>query len=133
MGTVNRKYHKGDIIFKEGKTGDCCYVVKSGRVEVFKMQRGKEVKLAELCEYEFFGEMSLLDPNNRLRSASVRAIEDSDVIIMSKEMFQQYLGQLTPGIQNLIRTLVIRLRKTNAQLRYYQDKEVEEKLDIMVD
>src|SRR6516165_3284355 len=44
------------LIFREGETGDCAYVVVRGSVEVFAIDRnGDEVVLAELKEFDHAG------------------------------------------------------------------------------
>src|SRR5439155_2162655 len=49
------------LIFREGETGDCAYVVVRGSVEVFAIDRnGDEVVLAQLKELGHVGEQSLL-------------------------------------------------------------------------
>jgi len=116
MATVEKKFHKGEMIVEEGRFGESYYVINYGSVEVFKRKADREARLAVLGKYEFFGEMSLLDPDSTLRSASVRALEETEVSVMSKEEFKNYLGHLTPGAENLIRHLVKRLRATSKQL-----------------
>lgn len=52
-------------------------------------ENGREVILSVLKEGDFFGEMSLLD--NQPRSANVRALDTSRVLVLSREVFHAAL------------------------------------------
>src|SRR5262249_43449115 len=66
----------GEVVFREGATGDALYVILRGAVDVIRQGRdGEEPKvLAHLRAGSFFGEMSLI--TNEPRSATVVATED---------------------------------------------------------
>lgn len=81
----------GETLFEEGKKGETFYVVLRGRVELLKRGRdGAEQKLAVAREGEAFGEMALL--NRTPRSATARAIEDSQLLEISRDAFDTLLG-----------------------------------------
>ncbi|OGG05211.1 MAG: hypothetical protein A3F83_08525 [Candidatus Glassbacteria bacterium RIFCSPLOWO2_12_FULL_58_11] len=122
MNTIEKTFHKGEVIIKEGHFANSFYVINEGTVEVIKRKGDREVRLAVLGEHEFFGEMSLLDPEHSMHSATVRALETTRVTIMSQEDFERYLGTLTPGMRNLLRRLVARLRETSS--RVTEDKRI---------
>ena len=75
---VPRRFAKGDIIVKEGEQAVAFYIMSKGKAEVIK---GGQT-LATLGAGDFFGEMSLLD--GYLRSASVRALEDTECMVLSR-------------------------------------------------
>src|SRR5688500_13909710 len=80
---VVRDFQKGDVIVRENEAGVALYVIARGTVEVIKgLGSGNEQKLAELTEGSFFGEMALFD--NHVRSASVRAVENTQCIVITK-------------------------------------------------
>jgi len=79
---LGRQYADGDAIISEGETGDCMYVVQSGRVTVVKAREGKEIVLGELGPGDFFGEMALFAPE--VRSATVRASGEATVLTVDK-------------------------------------------------
>ena len=89
--TVTRSYKKGDVIVREGETGIAFYVVSKGRVEVIKgLGTSNEQVLASHGPGGFFGEMALFD--NQLRSASVRAVEDTECLVLTKWDFNAELN-----------------------------------------
>ncbi|MGD0660979.1 MAG: cyclic nucleotide-binding domain-containing protein [Syntrophorhabdales bacterium] len=78
------------IIFRQGDPGDRFYVVRSGKVRVFRKDAaGLETDLSVLGPGESFGEMALL--TGEPRSANVEAIEETRLMVLSKEQFERIL------------------------------------------
>jgi CRP-like cAMP-binding protein len=104
----------GNIIFRENEMGSVMYIVKRGKVEVFK-GRGKEKKaIAVLGEKAFFGEMALLE--EAPRSASVMALEDSVLISIDKENFRQAIFEYPDIALEVLKCLSSRLREANEKI-----------------
>jgi len=80
----------GTIIFRQGGPGDRFYVIQSGKVRVFRKDAGGlERDLSVLGAGESFGEMALL--TGEMRSANVEAIEETRLMVLSKEQFERIL------------------------------------------
>jgi CRP-like cAMP-binding protein len=118
MSPLEKTYRKGEVIIKEGYSGRTVFVIRKGMVEVLKHVDGGEVQLTVLGTNEFFGEMSVLDPDAPKRTATVRALEDTKVTVMSREEFEGYLGELAPGVRNLMQKLARRLRETSEKFEH---------------
>ena len=73
----------GEVIIKQGTVGDCLYVIQQGKVDVISEKGKKEVKIAELGEKEFFGEMALFEKD--VRSCTVKANGDTKVLTLDKK------------------------------------------------
>ena len=119
--------HKDQIIFSEGDEGDCAYIIEKGRVLAFVTKDKEEVPLSILGEGEIFGEMSLID--NMPRSASVRALEDARLAIVTKLQVLERVSTADKVVQLLMRVLLKRLRNRNSHLTFAgtnsQDLELE--------
>ena len=77
----------GEYLFKEGDQGSFVCFVLDGALEVIKQSSaGNDVSLAELHMGQSIGEMSILD--NLTRSASVRSVGSSSLMVMSKKGFE---------------------------------------------
>lgn len=112
--TLGRQYNDGEVIIKQGESGDCLFVIQKGRVEVIDESGEKEIKLAELEEKEFFGEMGLFEKD--VRSATIRAIGETRVLTIDKKNFYQTI-QNDPSIAyRLLEKMANRLRKSNKRL-----------------
>jgi CRP-like cAMP-binding protein len=82
---------EGKVLFEEGEPGDAFYIVFKGAVEILKERHdGTEEKLAIRRDGEAFGEMALLDAAPR--SATARAHEETQLMTVAREDFQQLLG-----------------------------------------
>lgn len=113
--TLGRLYRDGEVIIKQGESGDCLYVIQKGKVEVIDESDGKETRLAELGETEFFGEMGLFEKD--VRSATVRSIGDTKVLTIDRKNFYQTI-QKDPSIAyRLLEKLSNRLREMNKKLK----------------
>ncbi|MBI5894246.1 MAG: cyclic nucleotide-binding domain-containing protein [Deltaproteobacteria bacterium] len=115
-----KKFEQGEIIFKEGVIGNNAYVIKSGSVEISKNIKGKKVAIAALKQGEVFGEMALLEDGQE-RTATVTALEDSELVEISREKFLEFLDKSPRIIATLLNTLVDRLKKTTAKLSETQN------------
>lgn len=103
-------YEKGALIFEEGKEGKELYLIQSGKVEVVKGKQ-QSCSLAVLHAGEWFGEMPLFDVAER--SASVRALEKSQLLILPFEKLES-LFQKTPLYSKMIVSLT---KKANQRLK----------------
>lgn len=95
---------KGDMLCAEGAEGSSMYVIISGRLEIFKMN--KIVDVAQPGEY--LGEMALID--FKPRSATVKAAVDSMVIKIDQEVFEEHVIQDPRNSYALVKTLSNRAR-----------------------
>ncbi len=96
-----------EIIFEEGETGDCMYIIFSGQVQIHKGKIG----LAVLGEKEVFGELSLLDAETR--SASATAATDCFLFKIDQEPFYELIDSRPEVAMGFIKILCKRLRQIN--------------------
>ena len=74
------KFEKGQILVKEKSSSRKLYIIRRGKVRVYKEYFGQKVTLAVLESGQVFGELSFFDAEPR--SASVEAITDVEAIIV---------------------------------------------------
>lgn len=80
-----KKYNEGHFIFKEGSAGGDAYIVKTGRVEIFRVMKDKRITLSVINEGGILGEMALfLEENKRTASAMARTYTELVEISKSK-------------------------------------------------
>ena len=81
-----KTYGKSEVIFEEGSFGSEMYVLRSGRVRIYRTSTEGEIELGVFKPGEFFGEMALVD--NAPRSASACALEDDTrLVALDKDKF----------------------------------------------
>ncbi len=104
------KYQDGQIIFKEGDSGDWVYVVESGSVELSKMIGDTKIVIEVLRrEEDVFGEMAFIA--NISRTATASAIGPTTVGIIDRKYLDDEFNRLSGSFQAILKSLVLRLKK----------------------
>jgi hypothetical protein len=114
MGELGKVYGPGEIIFRQGEVGDCMYVIQSGKVEVIQESEGRELRLAELGEGDFFGEMALIE--KEVRSATVRPMGEVRVITVDKRLFLRKIHDDPSLAFRIMQRMSRRIRDLNKEL-----------------
>jgi signal transduction histidine kinase len=104
----------GELVLREGDQGDSLFVVLDGQLEVTKRQGSQDVLLALYKPGQFFGEMALLE--QAPRSASVRTLQESRLLVISQGAFQTLLSCSPSAPLKILHTVTSRLRSTESAL-----------------
>jgi CRP/FNR family transcriptional regulator len=113
--TVPRRFDAGEVVFREGDESDTCYVVRSGHVRaVREHQDGRSITLARFGPGDIFGELAMFD--NEKRSATVEALERTEVIAILGGDMRRLLKEHPDIAVKLLSALGRRLRETNERL-----------------
>lgn len=111
---IGQLYRNGEVIIKQGTSGDCLFVIQEGKVEVILERENEEVKLAELGKTEFFGEMGLFERD--VRSCTVRALGDTQVLTVDKKNFYKSIQADASLAYRLLEKMSNRLREANLKI-----------------
>jgi CRP-like cAMP-binding protein len=108
-------FNKDEIIFLEGQSSNCAYIIESGKVGIYREDSsGNRFLVRKLSKKDLFGEMSLIDKYPR--SATAIALENTRCIIIERSRFD-YLTKFDPHFMvSLIKSLTERLRTTITNL-----------------
>lgn len=130
IGTT-KSYPKDSYILMEEGTGTAMFVIISGKVKVSRTSSdGREVILSILGEFDFFGEMAILDGLSR--SASVIAMADSELFIIQREQFLDLLKEFPEIAINLLQELTQRLRSADSKIKALSLKDAEGKVASVI-
>ncbi|GAC1468336.1 MAG: Crp/Fnr family transcriptional regulator [Chloroflexota bacterium] len=111
-----RDVQRDTILFLEGDPGDTAYILLSGRVDlVLEAFDGNQLLLQQVSAGGHFGEMALLD--EKPRSATAIATEDSQAITISRDLFLEHLQERPATTQRLLRIMSERLRAANLKIK----------------
>lgn len=102
-------FSAGDIIFKEGDPGDSAYLIEEGSVEVSV----SSTQHTRINKGELFGEIALID--QQPRTATVRALEDTVLIPIPRQLVKERLEKTDPVVRHLLLTILERYRSTRNQ------------------
>jgi CRP-like cAMP-binding protein len=112
-----KKYSAERIIFREGDQSDVAYLIKEGRIEISKELQKEKVVIDVLHTPEMFGEMGLL--NKSIRTATAMALTDVELILVSRERFEEFLSETPTFVKAIVRCLSQRLASTTLQMQHF--------------
>lgn len=112
---LGKLYSDGEIIIKQGTKGNCLYVIQEGMVEVIHESPEGNVKVAELKESEFFGEMGLFEED--VRSCTVKAVGNTKVLTIDKRNFFKSIHRDSSLAYRLLEKMSTRLREANDKIQ----------------
>ncbi|MBV9292728.1 MAG: cyclic nucleotide-binding domain-containing protein, partial [Frankiales bacterium] len=113
--TRPRKARRGELVAAQGSPGDALYVVARGSVLVHRTGRGGERRAMTVIEAPgSFGEIPLVDGGRR--SASVEALEDTDLFVVPRAEFLRLLVEEPRMAQGVLRELGRMVRRLTDQL-----------------
>ena len=112
---VPRSFERGEILFREGDTGDTCYVVRSGAVIIRRDSgSGRSLTLAEFRSGAFFGELAMF--GGETRSATAETLEDTSVVALLSSDIQRVMRASPQIAFKMCAGLADRLRDANERL-----------------
>jgi flavin-dependent dehydrogenase len=114
LGALGKVYQNGEIIIRQGETGDCMFVVQEGQVEVLVGQNGKETPLGVRGPGEFFGEMAIFEREARM--ATVRALGRARILTVDKENFIRRIHEDPSLAYRLVQTMSQRIRELSTDM-----------------
>lgn len=110
-----KKIQKDDYLIVEGATNNEMYWILSGEFLITKLNKeDKNIIIGKASAGELIGEMSFLD--SLPRSASVKALKDSEVLVIPQKKFIATLDGQPRWFRSLLHTLSMRLRNADQQI-----------------
>lgn len=111
-------FKKGEQLFKEKDETRGLYLIHSGKVEISKVTPdGWRQTLAVLTSGHFFGELSILE--KRQHDASAVAVEDTEILLITKEDFERLMKEDIALACEIIKKIALVMSKN---LRRMNDK-----------
>jgi CRP-like cAMP-binding protein len=85
-----QRYNAGQLVLREGETGDALYMIRAGSVRIMTGSEGEQIALADLPEGEIFGEIAVI--NLQPRTATVHAVTDVELYRLDRESARKLLS-----------------------------------------
>lgn len=105
------KCRKGETIFLDDDQKQLMYIILKGRVKVVEITAdGQERVMAFRQRGDYFGEMGLLD--GKTDSATIIAMEPCNMLLLTKNVFDEFFMENKRALQGLISVLCKRLRES---------------------
>lgn len=106
---AEERYQYGDIVFREGNSEDCVYVILSGSVELSRTVQGHKFIIEVLRPGEIFGEIEFIGGLKRITTA--RAIGDTVLGVIDREFIDIEYNQISQPLRNILGSIVTRNRR----------------------
>lgn len=91
---VIERYRQGTELCRQGRPGACCWLILDGQLEVVRAVAGHRMEVARAGVGEWVGQLSLID--GAPRGATVIAATDIEVLVMTRDVFEQLLASHAP-------------------------------------
>ncbi len=128
---IQREFKKNQMILCEEETSEFMYIILDGKVKISRLgKEGKETILSMHGKGEFFGELSLID--GKTAPASVVAVENSMVAIISKNHFHSLLYTQRKVLENLLMILCSRLRESWQKIEMLNFNDASQRLKMLL-
>jgi len=124
---IKRRLKRNTVIFHENDPAAAFYLVKTGRVKIFKAgPDGREQVLAILGDGQIFGDVPAFDGGPYPATAATMA--DSEIYLIRSEDFQDLVRRYPEVALKIIRVLGQRLRQSMELVRDLSFKQVPHRL-----
>jgi cAMP-dependent protein kinase regulator len=101
-------FQRGDVILREGDSGDVAYLLQTGSVEIYRGEAKERKTLGVIKPGGVFGEMALIDPAPRLASAV--ALEQCDCRAITRQALERALDLAPPLARYLLQSILRNIR-----------------------
>ena len=132
---VERRFDAGVTVVAEGEQGRSMFIVHSGELVVSKLgESGHVIGIARLGPGDFFGEMTLIEAQNR----SATVVADSPTVLYeltARNLYAYYKADIYAYVmvmQNINRELCRRLRRADNRIAELADASCESMTQIRV-
>lgn len=113
-GELGKIYSDGEIICREGDTGNVMYVIQSGKIEITKKTESGDIPIATLHNGEIFGEMALFD--RMPRSATAAAMGEARVLSVDKKKLFSTISRDPTLVFKILESMSQRIRRLDEEL-----------------
>ena len=113
--SMHRTFEKGQTIIHKSDRGDTFFSILTGKVRVILTdEEGKEFIVGILKQFDFFGELSLLD--GEPRSATIVSQDATEVLVIKRDDFLKLITKHPEMCIKILEVLGSRLRKANQHI-----------------
>lgn len=115
------QFSAGTLIIREGDPGTEAHIIVRGTCIAFSGDGPSEAVLREMGPGDVYGETAVF--SNKPRSASVRAVTDVEVMVVTSDLLSNALG-LNQWMGRFVKALADRFREVDEKLRHLNGRAV---------
>ena len=118
MAAIRRELFSGEVLFRQGESSDCAWLIESGAIELVREpapgETGGRVAHGTFGPGELIGELGLLEGAPRAATATARG--DTVLLAIDHDQFVERLDKCDPIVRALVGGLLRRTRNLLAAL-----------------
>ena len=108
-------YEANQVLFNQGEIGDAAFIIIEGEADITIDSPNGPITVATVGRNDIVGEIAILC--DVPRTASVRAKDKLETLVISKELFFQLIMEFPQIAVEIMRELARRLNRANEKLR----------------
>jgi len=125
------QYKKGELIYSAGGKSDSLYIVRKGRIKIYRLsESGKEQLIRILYPGDFTGELALF--NESIHESYAEAMEDTNVCMITRSDLQKFLIKMPSISLKILSELAGRLESSEKQAARFATEKVETRLALFL-
>ncbi len=101
-----RQLEAGDVLFREGETADCAFIVEAGQLEISINTHGQRSIIRHVGQGGIVGELGFF--TNARQTATAMALEPTRLTTISREQLTERVSQADPILKLLVKMLLDR-------------------------
>jgi CRP-like cAMP-binding protein len=109
MQELVRKYHAGTYVFRDGEAAAYAFILRTGKIRLFRVKGPREIVFDELHEGRLFGESALVERVSR--TCSAMATTGSECYAIDRRDYNHRLTKIDPALARGLRNLHIFVHK----------------------
>ncbi|WOO40655.1 Crp/Fnr family transcriptional regulator [Rubellicoccus peritrichatus] len=119
--------NRGAVIFYEGQAAASFYIVRSGKIKIYKSNREGKEKILHVCgRGESFAEVPVFDGGNY--PATAAALEATELVAISRRRFKELITHKPELSLNILAHFAVKLRRSASQIEDLSLKDVPERV-----
>ncbi|AFM00231.1 cAMP-binding protein [Desulfitobacterium dehalogenans ATCC 51507] len=124
-------YKKGEVIYRAGDQSDSLYIVRSGKIRVYRLsESGKEQLVRFLSPGDFTGEHALFSES--VHESYAEAVENTEVCQITRTDLQKFLLKYPSISLKILTEFSSRLEKSEKQTTRVSTEKVETRLALFL-
>ncbi len=115
--TSVKSYRKDDIIFNEGDVEENLYIIKSGKVEIYKVTKNWDERLVFILTDGAILNEEVLFSSGSMCTTSCRAYDSSKIIVVPKKVVLEEIQKDFKSMEYIFKCTSTKLQRTYRQLK----------------
>ncbi|MDD4680996.1 MAG: Crp/Fnr family transcriptional regulator [Clostridia bacterium] len=127
----SNSFKRGEIIYRAGDQSDSLYIVRSGKIKIYRLsESGKEQLVRFLSPGDFTGELALFSES--VHESYAEAVENTEVCLIKRTDLQGFLMKFPSISLKILAEFSSRLEKSEKQTTRVSNEKVETRLALFI-